>query len=221
MHVVRSPVARAAHGDRSHARYRGSAARGPHLAFPRPLRLGTIFAGCPVVSDTQQKWSRGQPTAFRPDADRVQLISAVWDLTAPVKIYIIIIVHIHRNEHEFYCVKSLWPRTPPRSHGASDCVLDPRIRLHYEYFQSILENLSRGDRLADAQNRADRIIDACRKAATRGVPRKSLDLSVEFPSARRLWRVAPSDGTGLAMMASCFLRPSRQKTLLRLINYLQ
>ena len=30
--------------------------------------------------------------------------------------------------------------------GASDCVLDPRIRLHYmyEYFQSILENLSWG-----------------------------------------------------------------------------
>ena len=91
--------------------------------------------------------------------------------------------------------------TPPRSHEAFTQVLDPRIRLHYEYFQSILENLSRGDRLADAQNRADRIIDACRKAATRGVPRKSLDLSVEFPSARRLWRVAPSDGTGLAMMA--------------------
>eukprot|EP01043_Picozoa_sp_COSAG02_P048200 COSAG02_NODE_4713_length_5064_cov_104.518429_2_plen_78_part_00 len=43
--------------------------------------------------------------------------------------------------------------------------------------------------------------DACRKAATRGVPRKSLDLLVEFPNARRLWRVAPSDGTGLAMMA--------------------
>eukprot|EP01043_Picozoa_sp_COSAG02_P015442 COSAG02_NODE_659_length_18772_cov_14.955015_17_plen_111_part_00 len=39
-------------------------------------------------------------------------------------------------------------RTPPRSHGASDCVLDPRIRLHFENFQSILENLSRGDRLA-------------------------------------------------------------------------
>ena len=92
-------------------------------------------------------------------------------------------------------------RTPPRSHGAFTQVLDPRIRLHFEYFQSILENLSRGDRLADAQNRADRIVDACRKAATRGVPRKSLDLSVEFPSARRLWRVAPSDGTGLAMMA--------------------
>jgi hypothetical protein len=33
------------------------------------------------------------------------------------------------------------------------------------------------------------------------VPRQSLDLSVEFPRARRLWRVAPSDGTGLAMMA--------------------
>ena len=40
-------------------------------------------------------------------------------------------------------------RTPPRSNEASDCELDPRIRLHYEYFQSILENLSRGDRLAD------------------------------------------------------------------------
>ena len=39
--------------------------------------------------------------------DRVQLISAVWDLTAPVKIYIIIIVHMCRNEHEFSCVKSL------------------------------------------------------------------------------------------------------------------
>ncbi len=94
--------------------------------------------------------------------------------------------------------------TPPRSDGASDCVLDPRIRLHFEYFQSILENLSRGDRfhrLADAQNRADRMSDACRKAATRGVPQELLDLSVESPSARRLWRVAPSDGTGLAMMA--------------------
>ena len=90
---------------------------------------------------------------------------------------------------------------PTRSHEAGDCELDPRIRLHFEYFRSILENLSCSDRLADAQNRADRIIDACRKSATRGVPRKSLDLSVEFPSARRLWRVAPSDGTGLAMMA--------------------
>ena len=47
--VVRTPVARAAPGDRSHTRYRGSAARGPHLAFPRPLRLGTIFARCPVA----------------------------------------------------------------------------------------------------------------------------------------------------------------------------
>ena len=102
-------------------------------------------------------------------------------------------------QHRAWC--DFADRTPPRSHEASDCVLDPRIRLHYEYFQSILENLSRGDRLADAQNRADRISDACRKAATRGVSRKSLDLSVEFPSARRLWRVAPSDGTGLAMMA--------------------
>jgi hypothetical protein len=92
-------------------------------------------------------------------------------------------------------------RTPPRSHEAFTQVLDPRIRLHYEYFQSILENLSRSDRLADTQNRPDRRRDACRKVATRGVPRKSLDLSVEFPSARRLWRVAPSDGTGLAMMA--------------------
>eukprot|EP01043_Picozoa_sp_COSAG02_P012441 COSAG02_NODE_479_length_21477_cov_49.737674_15_plen_126_part_00 len=92
--------------------------------------------------------------------------------------------------------------TPPRSDGASDCELrDPRIRLHFEYFQSILENLSRGDRLADAQNSAGRIVDACRKAATRGVPRKSLDFSVEFPSARRLWRIAPFDGIGLAMMA--------------------
>jgi hypothetical protein len=91
--------------------------------------------------------------------------------------------------------------TPPRSHGAFTQVLDPRIRLHFEYFQSILENLSRSDRLADTQNRRDRRSDACRKVATRGVPRKSLDLSVEFPIARRLWRVAPSDGTGLAMMA--------------------
>ena len=57
--------------------------------------------------------------------------------------------------------------TPPRSHGAFTQVLDPRIRLHFEYFQSILENLSRGDRLADAQNRADRRSDACRKVATR------------------------------------------------------
>ena len=107
----------------------------------------------------------------------------------------------HVIECNFLTLWARSARTPPRSHEASDCELDPRIRLHYEYFQSILENLSRGDRLADAQNRADRIIDACRKAATRGVPRKSLDLSVEFPSARRLWRVAPSDGTGLAMMA--------------------
>jgi hypothetical protein len=70
MHVVRSPVARAAAAIGSRTRYRGSAARG------------------------------------------LQLISAVWDLTAPVKIYIIIIVHIHRNEHEFSCDNSLWPPNP-------------------------------------------------------------------------------------------------------------
>jgi hypothetical protein len=29
------------------------------------------------------------------------------DLTAPVKIYIIIIVQMNRNEHEFYCDNSL------------------------------------------------------------------------------------------------------------------
>jgi hypothetical protein len=108
MHVVRSPVARAAAAIGTRTRYRGSAARGRRRVFPRPVRLGNIFAGCPVGSDTQQKCSRVAGTGCGPPRHRVQLISAVWDLTSPVKIYIIIIVHIHRNEHEFYCVKSLW-----------------------------------------------------------------------------------------------------------------
>jgi hypothetical protein len=40
------------------------------------------------------------------------------DLTAPVKICIIIIVQMHRNEHEFYFVKSLCTRQTRRRGGA-------------------------------------------------------------------------------------------------------
>ena len=58
-------------------------------------------------SETGEKSPRVAGTRCGPPRHRVHLISAVWDLTAPLKIYIIIIVHIHRNEHEFYCVKSL------------------------------------------------------------------------------------------------------------------
>ena len=74
-------------------------------------------------------------TGFRPSCDRVQLISAVWDLTAPVKIYIIIIVQIHRNEHEFSCVKSLWSvgrllTSPGCAAVLSRVVLEIRVKLH-------------------------------------------------------------------------------------------
>eukprot|EP01043_Picozoa_sp_COSAG02_P052127 COSAG02_NODE_5574_length_4220_cov_12.097792_4_plen_227_part_00 len=65
-----------------------------------------------------------------------------------------------------------------------------------------LSESRRSYRLADTQNSRDRRTDAGRKVATRGVPRKSLDFSVDFPNARRLWRVVPSDGNGLAMMAN-------------------
>ena len=113
MHVVRSPVARAAAAIGTRTRYRGSAARGRRRAFPRPLRLGEIFPYCLDRSYSREKSPRGQPSSFRPSCDRVQLISAVWDLTSPVKIYIIIIVHIHTNEHEFYCVDCSWARRRP------------------------------------------------------------------------------------------------------------
>ena len=43
--VVRTPVARAAPGDRSHTRYRGSAARGPGVLEQRLLLTGRFFRG--------------------------------------------------------------------------------------------------------------------------------------------------------------------------------
>ena len=53
-------------------------------------------------------WEGG--IAFRVPLTTIPTVPVQLDLTAPVKIYIIIIVQIHGNEHEFSCVKSLWAR---------------------------------------------------------------------------------------------------------------
>ena len=85
--VVRSPVARsgrAAPGDRTRTRYRGSAARGRRRVFIWSLELGEIFPRCRPVSDTAEKYPRGQPSSFRPSCDRVQLISAVEEITPEI-----------------------------------------------------------------------------------------------------------------------------------------
>ena len=79
--VVRTPVARAAPGDRSRTRYRGSAARGRRRAFIWSPELGEIFAGCP---DTQEKSPRVAGAAGTPFCDRVQLISPVWEITPEI-----------------------------------------------------------------------------------------------------------------------------------------
>ena len=76
------------------------AARGPGVLEQRLLLMGRFFRGVQAPS---------RPRKNLPEARRARMstcearcgTAARVDLTAPVKIYIIIIVHIHRNEHEF------------------------------------------------------------------------------------------------------------------------
>jgi hypothetical protein len=79
--VVRTPVARAAPGDRSRTRYRGSAARGRRRAFIWSPELGEIFPRCRTGSDTAEKSPRVAGAAGTPFCDRVQVISAVGEIT--------------------------------------------------------------------------------------------------------------------------------------------
>ena len=109
MHVVRTPVDRAAAAIEAAPGTVEHAARGPGVLEQRLLLTGRFFRGVQGPS---------RPRKNLPEARRARMstcearsgTAARVDLAAPVKIYIIIIVHIHRNEHEFYCVKSLWTR---------------------------------------------------------------------------------------------------------------
>jgi hypothetical protein len=116
------------------------AARGPGVLEQRLLLTGRFFRGVQGPS---------RPRKNLPEARRARMstcearsgTAARVDLTAPVKIYIIIIVHIHRNEHEFYCVKSLWraaasppPAAPPRSIGHHNVILGSGCMQTYYYY---------------------------------------------------------------------------------------
>ena len=106
MHVVRTPVDRAAAAIEAAPGTVEHAARGPGVLEQRLLLTGRFFRGVQGPS---------RPRKNLPEARRARMstcearsgTAARVDLTAPVKIYIIIIVQMHRNEHEFYCVKSL------------------------------------------------------------------------------------------------------------------
>ena len=76
------------------------AARGPGVLEKRLLLTGRFFRGVQGPSRPRKNLpgSQGPETSTcEPDSGTAARV----DLTAPVKIYIIIIVQIHRNEHEF------------------------------------------------------------------------------------------------------------------------
>ena len=106
MHVVRTPVDRAAAAIEAAPGTVEHAARGPGVLEQRLLLTGRFFRGVQGPS---------RPRKNLPEARRARMstcearsgTAARVDLTAPVKIYIIIIVQMHRNEHEFYCDNSL------------------------------------------------------------------------------------------------------------------
>ena len=76
------------------------AARGPGVLEKRLLLTGRFFRGAQGPSRPRKNLPEGRRARMSTCEARSGTAARV-DLTAPVKIYIIIIVQIHRNEHEF------------------------------------------------------------------------------------------------------------------------
>ena len=100
MHVVRTPVTRAAAAIEAAPGTVEHAARGPGVLEKRLLLTGRFFRGVQGPSRPRKNLPEGRRARMSTCEARSGTAARV-DLTAPVKIYIIIIVQIHRNEHEF------------------------------------------------------------------------------------------------------------------------
>ena len=102
--VVRTPVARAAHGDRSHTRYRGSAARGPGVLEQRLLLTGRFFRGVQGPS---------RPRKNLPEARRARMSTCEARSGTAARVDLSVIICIVKIR----CVRIRRARVAPRGYG--------------------------------------------------------------------------------------------------------